>query len=174
MSRDQQRQRLYDAENFVRGMLDAAEMSDSRTVSLHGSKFVLPIERKFGDLDSVERYCEKILDLRQIREAFPETSRRPIAVRFRKGMRKAHWEFPGVIAVPIPKQGFSWAMREIVILHEIAHHLAIRDQHGADFAGTFLFLIEEIIGPEVAFLLRDSYRLHEVLWTPCKTECQTA
>jgi putative metallohydrolase (TIGR04338 family) len=167
VSRDSQRQRLYDAEDYVRLMLDTADRIGSRTVNIHGSKIVLPIERKFADLDSVKLYIDRVLDLSQIRRAFPIRSRHEINVRFRKGSKKAHYEYPGVIAVNIPPHRQGWAMREIVVLHEVAHHLA-QSGHDEMFAGAFTFLVSEIIGPEVAFLLQDSFRIHGVQWSPVR------
>ncbi len=46
-------------------------------------------------------------------------------------------------------------MREVVILHEIAHHLTPGgDAHGLKFRAAFLHLVTEIIGPEAGFALR--------------------
>lgn len=171
MSRDSQRQRLYNAEQYVRSMLDAADHMGSRTVNIHGSKIVLPIERKFGDLSTVQSYIDRILNRPDIRRVFPDTSLREVHVRFRKGQGMAHYQYSKSvpeIAIPIPKHGQGWAMREVVVLHELAHHLAIGNQHGEEFAGTLIYLVEEFIGPEVAFLLQDSFRVHSVQWQPVR------
>jgi putative metallohydrolase (TIGR04338 family) len=89
-----------------------------------------------------------------------------VKVRERKGSAKAHYEHTGVIAVHTENRGQRWAMREIVILHEIAHHLTKGDGHGALFAGTLLDLVGERIAPEVALLLTDAYCMHGVTWKP--------
>jgi putative metallohydrolase (TIGR04338 family) len=47
-------------------------------------------------------------------------------------------------------------MRELVILHELAHHLAPGDAHGAAFVARFVHLVGELIGDEAAFLLRSA------------------
>ena len=38
----------------------------------------------------------------------------PVIIRTRKGQGKAHWEEPGVIALPVPVHGQPWALRESV------------------------------------------------------------
>jgi putative metallohydrolase (TIGR04338 family) len=51
-------------------------------------------------------------------------------------------------------------MRELVVLHELAHHLTPDDPgHGAQFVGALLTLVAEIIGPEAALVLQAA--LHE-------------
>lgn len=56
---------------------------------------------------------------------------------------------------------------EAVILHEIAHTLIGEDcaDHGPEFAGVLLFLVEQVMGKGHADTLRESYRAHRVDWT---------
>ena len=51
----------------------------------------------------------------------------------------------------------TWAARELVVLHEIAHHLAEPSEapsHGPEFVDRMLTLTAEVVGEEAAFLLR--------------------
>jgi putative metallohydrolase (TIGR04338 family) len=50
-------------------------------------------------------------------------------------------------------------MREIVVLHELAHHLTrhTAPSHGADFRSAFLDLLERVLAPEARFLLQLAY-----------------
>jgi putative metallohydrolase (TIGR04338 family) len=47
-------------------------------------------------------------------------------------------------------------LRELVILHELAHHLGddVEIPHGGAFVGRLLDLVDGIVGPEAALLLR--------------------
>lgn len=159
MDSDFQRQRVYDAEDMLRVTLDRQHVAP--TVDFYGSTLVLPMERKFGDLDGVQRYVEAILDLNWVKATWPTRAKYPVRVRPRRGARFAHYQL-GTIAVPPHKIGGKWAMREFVILHELAHHLAIGDQHGPLFVSVFQRLVSEIIGPEAGLLLMDSYAKHGV------------
>jgi putative metallohydrolase (TIGR04338 family) len=81
-------------------------------------------------------------------------------VRRRNGSGRAHYErrLAGgpVIAVPTHVAGTAWALRELVVLHEIAHHLTDPDvaAHGPEFVTVLLDLVDGVVGPEAAFLLR--------------------
>ncbi|MDX3260758.1 TIGR04338 family metallohydrolase [Streptomyces sp. MI02-2A] len=153
---DFQKRAVYDSEYFLRDTMTSLAQVDVPTFDFYGSSLLVPLERKFGDLEGVQRYVNSILALNWVRAMWPEKSILPVKVRARRGTRFAHYEFPGVIAVPPHNGGISWAMREIVILHELSHHFA-RDQHGPKFASTFLHMVKELMGPEVGLILTDAY-----------------
>ncbi len=50
-------------------------------------------------------------------------------------------------------------MRELVVLHEVAHHLDDGDgpSHGPGFVATFCDLATVVMGPEVGHVLRVVY-----------------
>jgi putative metallohydrolase (TIGR04338 family) len=49
-------------------------------------------------------------------------------------------------------------LRELVVLHEIAHHLCdVEPPHGPEFVATFCELAEVVMGPEVGHVLRVVY-----------------
>jgi putative metallohydrolase (TIGR04338 family) len=50
-------------------------------------------------------------------------------------------------------------MRELVVLHELAHHLCGGDgpAHGPKFVGTFCALAATVMGPEAGHVLRVVY-----------------
>lgn len=151
---DVQRSRVYDAEALVRRIFDRS--ADFPIVDVAGSRVTLPVERKFASLDSVQTYVDAVLALNWVRQKWPRATR-PIRVRERAGQNQAHYEWAGaVIAVPLHQGGQGWALRELVLLHEIAHHLAGDDDpaHGPDFTARMLELVGEIVGVEAGFLLR--------------------
>lgn len=99
------------------------------------------------------RAVNAVLTLNWVRAAWPNAAR-PVRVRDRAGDTQAHYS-RGVIAVPTHTIGSSWALRELVVLHELAHHLASTGgSHGPAFVGEFVELVSEIISPEAGLLLR--------------------
>lgn len=119
-----------------------------------GSSITLPVERKFGDLDGVRRYLREV----RAREwGYPQTPEP--RVRLRKGQHRAHWS-DDVIALPDGIGQAGWAMREVVVLHEYAHHVTWHVHgsrgHGGEFQQVYSGLLEDAIGPEAALVFRAS------------------
>lgn len=86
----------------------------------------------------------------------------PVAVRSRKGQRIAHYEsFPPTIAVP--ENGSRWALRELVVLHELAHHYSKGAAHSPVFVSTMTTLLGLVMGPEMALLSRIVYDQNDVV-----------
>ncbi|MFE5878583.1 TIGR04338 family metallohydrolase [Rhodococcus sp. NPDC056506] len=153
--RDTQRSAVYEAETLVRTMFDRADERGLRSVEVMGSTFTLPVERKFGSVESVQTYCDQLLGLNWVRETWPRATV-SVSVRSRAGNAAAHYS-NDVIAVPDDRDG-RWALREFVVLHELAHHLgdpaSDEASHGPEFVDRYTNLVGEIIGPEAAFVLR--------------------
>jgi putative metallohydrolase (TIGR04338 family) len=156
--RDSQRSKVYHAENILRTMLDNAR--DNPVITIEGITLTLPPEAKFSNVEDVQRYVAQVTTLPSVVEAFGET--KPVAVRSRKGQRVAHYErYPATIAVP--ERATRWALREVVILHEIAHHYSpSRPAHGPEFVSTLIKLLECVMGPEMGLLARILYSHNEV------------
>ncbi|RDI46855.1 TIGR04338 family metallohydrolase [Nocardia mexicana] len=158
--RDGQRARVYDAEGLVRRMFERADEHGMRTVELHGSQITLPVERRFASVDSVQTYADRVLALNWVRAQWDRAAT-PLIVRARTGTTAAHYESESaVLAVPLHRGGTAWALRELVILHEIAHHLepvgAELAPHGPEFCSRYVELVDGVIGPEAALLLRST------------------
>jgi putative metallohydrolase (TIGR04338 family) len=149
--RDTQRKKVYAAEDFVRTLFDRASEHGSRSVEFFGTKLTLPPEGRFASVPAVQRYVDDVLA--------HVGAHRPLMVRARRGTTAAHYERTddgGIIAVP--QQHASWALRELVVLHEIAHHLTeATAPHGPEFVATFCDLAGEVMGPEVGHVLRVVY-----------------
>lgn len=157
-ARDGQRAKVYDAEQLVRRVFDRADEHGVRALELLGSHITLPIERRFGSVESVQLYVDKVLALNWVRAQWDRASA-TVSVRARAGERAAHYEnATATIAVPLHSSGSAWALRELVVLHELAHHLEPLDSgfapHGPEFVERYLELVSEIIGGEAGFLLR--------------------
>ncbi len=155
-ARDTQRSAVYDAEQLVRTMFDRAEERDIRVVQVMGSQITLPIERKFASLTSVQTYIDAVLALDWVAATWPDAGR-AVTVRARSGSGAAHYEpDTATIAVPLHRGNQAWALRELVILHELAHHFADENepQHGGAFVDRYITLVGEIVGSEAGFVLR--------------------
>jgi putative metallohydrolase (TIGR04338 family) len=156
--RDSQRSKVYAAEDFVRTLFDRAAGHGSRAIDFFGTQLTLPPEARFGSVASVQRYVDDVLALPAIREQWPTVS--PLRVRARRAATAAHYENhdgAGVIAVP-DRDTAAWAMRELVVLHELAHHLCpAQPPHGPDFVATICALAELVMGPELGHVLRVVY-----------------
>ena len=168
--RDSQRQRLYDAEQQVRRQLELAA-AGARTVRVASSTIVLPLEVRFGALAAAQRYVDALRSTAAFRRAFPQAAATPLRLRPRRGDSRAHYEPPDTIAVHQPEHGSAWSLRELVVLHETAHHAAHHDlppepAHGPGYAGAFAWLVTEAMGGEVGLLLSTALAEHRVAMTP--------
>jgi putative metallohydrolase (TIGR04338 family) len=154
-SRDTQRAKVYAAEEFVRTLFDRAGEHGNRAVEFFGASLTLPPEARFSSVDSVQRYIDDVLAL--VREKWPAAT--PLTVRPRRGATAAHYERDdGGGAIAVPDRRTNWALRELVVLHEIAHHLCEAEPpHGPEFVATFCELSEAVMGPEVGHVLRVVY-----------------
>ena len=144
MSRDSDRSKVYDAENELRYILKR-----QGTIEMHGTHIAIPDERKFSNVEDVQRFVDAVLD--HIGEE------RVVTVRKRAGQRRAHYEPQArVIAVPVDD---TWALRESVVLHEVAHHLTAVDapDHGQEFRRNLCDLLEKVLAPEARYLLQVAF-----------------
>lgn len=161
--RDSQRTRVYRAEDAWAARLDAARLG-ATLATVGGSSLLLPAERRFGDLEAAHDYCVRVLALPEVRGAVGEIA--PPSLRRRRGVQKAHWEPPGVIALPVPVHGEPWGLRETVLLHELAHHVGETTGHArghrSPFPAVVLLLVAAVLGEQAAFALRVAYGEHAV------------
>jgi len=149
--RDSQRSKVYAAEEFVRTLFDRAAQHGSRVVDFFGTQLTLPPEARFGSLAATQRYVDDVLVHLGVA--------RPLTVRPRRGVTAAHYERSGDgAAIAVPDHRGGWALRELVVLHEIAHHLCDAEPpHGPEFTSTFCAVAGAVMGPEVAHVLRVVY-----------------
>ncbi|MQA12425.1 MAG: TIGR04338 family metallohydrolase [Pseudonocardiaceae bacterium] len=158
-----QSQLFYRVENIIHDMVDRANAAGDRTVNLFGSQLQLPEERRFGNLEGVQRYIDGVRELNWVRQEWPERA----AVRLRvvprqmkpgRGERLPVLYADGRISMPGDDLRDSEVYRrELVVLHELAHHFAYHieaNHHGPEFLGVYARLVEEIIGPEMRLLMQ--------------------
>jgi putative metallohydrolase (TIGR04338 family) len=163
--RDSQRSKVYAAEEFVRTLFDRAAEHESSAVDFFGTQLTLPPEGRFGSVAAAQRYVDQVLALPAVRDRWPGVS--PLRVRSRRAASAAHYESyddAGVIAVP-DRDTADWALRELVVLHEVAHHLCqAQPAHGPEFVDTLCTLSELVMGPELGHVLRVVYAKEGVKW----------
>lgn len=153
--RDQHRSAVYAAEEQW-----ARQLARGGTVDFFGSPLDIPVERRFADVPSVQRYVDSVLGLIGVITRWPGVP--AVRVRERAGTGRAHYS-EGVIALPLRGQvGERWAARESVVLHELTHHLVAHAHpgvaaHGPEFCGDEVLLVELVLGPAAALLLRAAF-----------------
>lgn len=154
-TRDHQRAKVYDAENLVHRIFDRS--ADFPVIEVAGSRLTLPVERHFATIESVQTFVDAVLALATVRAEWPRAAV-PVAVRERRGQQQADYQrLTATLAVPLHAGNRAWALRELVILHELTHHLADTDNeepHGPAFTARLIAVISTIVGEEAGFLLR--------------------
>jgi putative metallohydrolase (TIGR04338 family) len=152
--RDAQRQQIYRAGDGLEWVYDHAVHSLS--VEIAGVPLQLEPESKFGDLAAIQNYVDRVLDMPSVIARFGKKFR--VTVRERKGAKSAHYQ-ACVIAIHTGGANRArWAMRELVVLHELAHHMAPGDKHGPRFATALVDLIDLVMGPQAALAMSLLYR----------------
>lgn len=151
LGHDPDKRDVYAAEWSLRSVLDLAESVDNRTYNFHGHIMELPRERKFADLESIQRYYNAVCELDLVQREWPGIAA-PRVMAKTGYQDTAHYSF-GEVHVPTLRNG-RWSLREIVILHELAHHLE-HDSHGPEFRGAFVYLVQVCMGPELALVLSE-------------------
>lgn len=140
------KQRVYNAEFALRDIFSNCTVS--RTAVVHGTTVTLPDERRFGALETVQAYADAVIDM-----VGHHYGVKPVKViEGRKSLRrKAYWDWDRIV---LPKRDVtSWAWREIVVLHELAHHMTPGAGHNTEFCAAFVHLLKEIMGPEAGWLM---------------------
>lgn len=150
-TRDAQRAKVYSAEKTLQWLYDHPAASHD----VAGICLQLEPEARFASLDSVAAYLDRVVSHPGVLAEFGHHGR--ISVRERRGEKMAHYESQ-TATIAINTTGTRWALRELVVLHEIAHHYSRDDQaHGPQFAAALTRLIELVMGPQAALALRLLY-----------------
>jgi len=156
--RDPDQRAVYAAEDQLVAWLDAIGPGRP-TLTVDGETYEPEVEPRFTDPEAVATYVGKVLaHLREHGRSYDGREQVDVGVRARHGRTRAHYEpDTQTIAVPPFEVGGRWALRASVALHELAHHLSGRDDHGPGFRATHLRLLEDIGSPVTADLLHLAY-----------------
>lgn len=143
---------MYACEDLYSRMCARANPAGSPPLltDIAGTQVVLPFERRFGRIDDVEAYIDSAMHA--LRAMWPDAS--APEVRRRKGEAMAHWEPPGVIAIPESVD----LLREHVVIHELAHHVAWElgvgtPSHGSGFRSVLCQIHSLTSGPSGGWAL---------------------
>lgn len=162
-SDDPHKQAVYDAEFEVRFIL---KQEPGSKIDFYGSTLCVPVERKFASIESVETYVRAVCSLGWVQERFGSFAKTPPRVRPRRGQKFAHYErFNNMIAMPphLEAGSHSWAMRELVVLHELAHHFTPSgEHHGTRFCLNLMDLWGGVIDPTVKLLMMRALDMRKV------------
>ncbi|TRY20079.1 DUF2786 domain-containing protein [Tessaracoccus rhinocerotis] len=172
---DPEQRLTYAAEDMVTSWLDsvAPETGEVRVVLRDGAHartvtYRPEPEPRFSRPAEVAVFVTEVLTrLRQQAGGFGSNYRgreqADVRVVSHRGWKKATYG-DGVIRLPERERGGAWALRGLVVLHELAHHLntgthgAIIDAHGAGFRQTFVQLLKDIGWVQVASMLSDAHQ----------------
>lgn len=134
---DRQRSKLYKAENTVSGMRATPT--------------------KLASITACQQFVDRICRKRWFQQNF-NISR--VKVYGRKNSANACGGY-GMMKLP------RWARGEMVILHELAHNATLThwEFHGPEFAGTYIYLVEKVLGEDKARELTEAFRAGGVDWT---------
>lgn len=170
---DRETSGTYEAEDMVAGWLDTAAADGTVRVRLtrggtaRWTTFEAEPEPRFTRPAEVQRFVDAALErlraqTRQFGTAYRGREAREVRVVPHGGSGRASYR-NGRIWLPQRERGGAWALRGLVVAHELAHHLntgvdgAIIDEHGAGFRATFVRLLEDLGWTEVAAMLRAAY-----------------
>lgn len=171
---DPEKRMTYAAEDMVADWLDAVDPESGEvhvTVQRDGRQRVVTFtpeaEPRFTGQDEVARFVNQVMDRLQRKarahgSSFRGREKRKVMVDSFPGWTKATYR-DDMLLLPERKRGGAWALRGLVVLHELAHHLntgdgAIIDAHGEGFRATFLQLLESLGWVEIAAMLREAFR----------------
>lgn len=149
--------KVYQAERMASVIL----ATDDRQVKVAGATLTIEPEKKFGTLDSVQRYVDQVLAFLGREDSVtikPITDRRHKAYRvFYSGREQTIYMFDPDVYADAPND-------ELVVLHELAHHLTREsdDDHGDLFLQAYINLVENVMSPENGLVLRYCYDVNGI------------
>lgn len=98
----------------MRTLFDRAAERGNRSVEFFGAQLTLPPEARFGSVDAVRRYVDQVLTMPAVTARWPAAG--AVAVRARRGVTAAHYEFgEGGAVIAVPERQSTWALRELVV-----------------------------------------------------------
>lgn len=143
--RDNQRQRCYDAENFLKGTP----------------------QHQFKSIQAIQTYVDDLLETAWFIKRFGAGWR----VTVMDHQRGSRWAWGGYTRnksgwIKLPE---GWARKECIVLHELAHAITPHDtggRHGRFWSRTFLELVRYRMGLTLFTALRQSMKSHHIKTSP--------
>lgn len=164
----------YAAEDMVAAWIDEVDADDGTVRArltaggpAHHVTFSPEAEPRFTRPEEVQPFVDAVLarlqaQAKQFGSRYGGRESRHVRVSPMHGFTRATYS-NGWISIPVRERGGAWALRGLVVVHELAHHLnigdgAIIDQHGDGFRTTMLQLLEDIGWVEIAAMLQAALR----------------
>jgi putative metallohydrolase (TIGR04338 family) len=141
-------------------------MRDSQRQKVYDSEEPLDRGATFTTVGECQAYVDRVLARKRLQRRYPRLPK-TIVVHNGGGNRRATaLEQHGQLVIKLPK----WARSEMVILHEIAHHVARTSDgqhwaHNWKFCAVYLTLIREMMGTGPERELRQQFRSRRVRFT---------
>ncbi len=123
----------------------------------------------FKNLQGVKKYAKRALKHKWFKQQWPDIAE--VSVHKIRCDSNAHGWYSGggVLSIQIPIA--PWALKEVVVLHELAHGITEYENgvnktawHGREFAKIFASLVQHYMGTDAGRELRASYKKHHVKW----------
>lgn len=154
-----QQDRLYRAGYHLNTYFDNILITENPVITIDDVKLTMPVETRFTSLKSIREYLADVCALDTLAH-FPRAAVK-VKVGYHDDSTRAVYTYKNrLISMPSPPN--EWAMRELVVLHELTHHFTIGEGHGPYFAGSFLDVLGRVMGPEVEIAQRLLYDRYEV------------
>jgi len=142
---DRDASKVYQVEFALRDILDVCSEGDKTYRGIAGMQLTMPAEYKFGELDHIQRYANAVI--RDYNSRHDTRHGKVRVVEGRKSLHRKAYYTHGMGRITLPQRDSgSWAWRQTVVLHEVAHHLAPCQGHGEGFAEVMLDLLENYVG----------------------------
>lgn len=122
-------------------------------VEVYGSTiYVEPCERKFAREEDAQAYVNLVFDWLEM----GDPPRVKVDRRMTKSARYIRSNNTIRVGDHVPG-GFSWGLREVVLLHEMAHAIT-PGGHDTTFCNALVHLVSRCMSPEIGLLLTKLYR----------------
>ena len=151
---------FYEVEDYILQMMDNAARFGITSREMYGSTWPIPHEVKFDTINEVQVYIDRIKISEWAKAEWPRHSKRVLVKPHLTG-REDEGEYhgtayhqDGVIYIPEHGAGHSRFMRELYVLHELAHYYSSDNHHTDKFRATLIKLVENQIDPMFAMFYR--------------------
>lgn len=151
---------FYEIEEYILTTLEMCNRMGITSRTAFGSTWPMPKEVKFESLNEVQVYVDVLRTRGWAKEAWPRHTKRIMVHANKTGDedqgvyagRAYHQN--GNIYIPEHGSGRSRFMRELFVLHELAHYFGSTQGHGEVFVATLMKLIESQMDPMFAMFYR--------------------
>lgn len=151
--RDPQQSKLYYAERQLWDIFDTCAQTHNPEVEVEHQLLTLPPEGKFADIARLQKYYDDVCAMMGAPSVSVRASRNDHGNAFTRCLAQE---------IVIPDGRDRWAMRELVVLHELAHHITFNqsplcESHGGEFVANYIELLTRVMGEPAGWCARVIY-----------------